>query len=261
MEIIEKNIEINGKRYQYLDNDIGEKAIVFIHGLGSNKNIMPKLFNTFLKDYRCIFLDLPAHNKLPDYEFDSLEDFGEYVVTFITGIHLKNFVLIGFSFGGLVAIQTQKKLKEQNISVKTVAWASPLRKDFLSLRSKMFFKLIDSVNKKFYKKLPSNVYFKLVVALLGIKVTDEELHSFKYFENNLLDKFYDLIPNKFINTEGQEILYIFGTKDPLIIDKSQKKTTLFGEYQKKFQITKGGHYMTKLGKKLAHDLIKDFINK
>jgi len=259
MNLIEKEIEINGKKYQYLDNDIGEKAIVFIHGLGSNKNVMPKIFNSFLNDYRCIFIDLPAHNKLPHYNFDSLDDFGEYVYDFIRGIHLKNFSIIGFSFGGLVTIKVQTILQDNKIKAKAVVWASPLRKNFLTLRSKMFFRLIDSVNKKFYQKLPSNMYFKLVVALLGIKVTDEELKSFKYFENNLLDKFYELIPDKFIDTKGQEILYIFGTKDPLIIDRAQRKTILEGDYQKKFQITKGGHYMTKIGKKLAHDLIKDFI--
>lgn len=259
MKLTERQIEINHKKYQYLDSDLGENAIIFIHGLGSSKDVMPKIFNSFLKDYRCIFLDLPAHNGIPNYEFDSLEDFADYVVNFIEGTHLVNFSLVGFSFGGLIAIQTQKHLKKRKQDVKAVAWASPLRKDFLTVRSKVFLKLVDSFNQKFYKKLPGNMYFKLLVSLLGIKISDDELNSFKYFENNLLDKFHSLIPGKFIDTNGQKILYIFGTKDPLINDKAFRKTKLEGEYQKKFQITRGGHYMKKVSKKIAHDLIKEFL--
>mgnify|MGYP003345481899 CR=1 FL=1 len=47
-KLTEKEIEIKGKKYQYLDTDLGENAILFIHGLGSNKDIMPKIFNSFL---------------------------------------------------------------------------------------------------------------------------------------------------------------------------------------------------------------------
>jgi len=260
VKLIEKQIEIKNKKYQFLDTDLGDKAIVFIHGLGSSKDIMPKLFNSFLKDYRCIFLDLPAHNGIPDYDFDSLDDFAEYVINFIEGSHLTNYSLVGFSFGGLVAIQAQKLLRQKKCQVKAVAWASPLRKDYLTTRSKIFLKMVDSFNQKFYQKLPGNMYFRLIVALLGIKVTDDELKSFKYFENNLLDKFHKLMPSKFIDTEGQQILYIFGTKDPLINERAFRKTKLMGDYQKKFLITKGGHYMKKVSKKLAHDMIKDFLN-
>jgi len=259
VKLTQKEIEIKGKKYQFLDTDLGEKAIVFIHGLGSNKEIMPKLFNTFLSEYRCIFLDLPSHNKLPSYDFNSLDDFADYIVNFIEGTHLINYCLIGFSYGGLISVVTQKKLQEKGIKVKTVAWASPMRKDFLTIRSKIFLKMVDSFDHKFYKKLPGSIYFRFMVALLGIKVTDDELYSFKYFDNNLLDKFHKLMPNHFINTEGQEILYIFGSKDPLINEKALRKTVIFGDYQKKIKITKGGHYMSKIGKKLAHEYIKEFI--
>ena len=261
MKLSEKEIEIKGKKYQYLDTDLGDNAIVFIHGLGSNKDIMPKIFNSFLTEYRCIFLDLPAHNKIPDYNFDSLDDFADYIINFIEGTHLVNFSLVGFSYGGLISVVTQKTLQEKKIKVKAVAWASPIRKDFLTIRSKMFFKIVDSINHKFYNKLPGNLYFRFLVALLGIKVADDELKSFKFFENNLLDKFHKLMPDHFLNTEGQEILYIYGSKDPLINENAIRKTVIYGDYQKKLKITKGGHYMSKIGKKLAHEYIKEFLKK
>lgn len=253
-------IEIKGKKYQYLDTQTGNPAIVFIHGLGSNKDIMPQIFEPFMENYRSIFIDLPSHNKIPYYEIDTLEEIGEYVINFIHGIHLSNFNLIGFSFGGVVAIQTQKMLQKEGFKVKAVAWASPLRKDFLTLRAKSFLSIVDSLNKKFYKKLPKSGIFKLVVALLGIKAKNSELESFTYFENNNLDKFYKMIPNKFISTENQEILYLFGTKDPLINDLAFKKTIINKDFQQKFLIKNGGHYYNSQGRNEAITKIKNFLS-
>ena len=79
----EFKIEINGFKYQYYDNLLNKKTIIFIHGLGSNKDPMTKFFSDYLEGFRCIFLDLPAHNKLPSYDFTKLEDFSEYINQFI----------------------------------------------------------------------------------------------------------------------------------------------------------------------------------
>lgn len=259
--VTQKTIEIKGKKYQYLDSEVGNPAVIFIHGLGSNKDIMPQIFADFIDGYRCIFVDLPAHNKIPNYDFKTLEEFSEYIINFIHGMHLTNFHLVGFSFGGLVAIQTQKDLRKEKIYCRAVAWASPLRKSFLTLRSRIFLELVDKINKKVYKKLPDSVYFKLLVALLGIKAKNKELESFKYFENDLLDRFASMIPNKLINTKDQEILYIFGTKDPLISDNAYKYTTIYKETQSKFIVPKGGHYYTKEGRRLATEKIVEFIKR
>ena len=261
MKLIEKTIEIKGKKYQYFDTEVGTKAILFIHGLGTSKNTMPKIFNEFLKEYRCIFLDMPAHNKLPSYNFDSLDDFAQYVVDFIKATHLINFSIAGFSFGGLITLHTQKLLKENGIEVKAVVWGSPLRQDYLTFKSKAFLTIVDNINKKTYKKLPQSNMFQFLVALLGMNITDSELESFKFFENNMLDKFYSLIPTKNLNTEGQQIIYIFGTKDPLIKEDAIKKTHLYGDYQEKYLVKKGAHYLKKSGKEEAHKLIKQFLEK
>lgn len=259
MKLESFEIEIKGKKYQFLDTQTGNPAILFIHGLGSNKDIMPKIFEPFLENYRCIFIDLPSHNKIPYYEIDTLDEIGEYVVNFIHGIHLNNFTLIGFSFGGVVAIQTQKMLEQEGIKVKAVAWASPLRRDFLTMRAKSFLAIVDSLNKKFYKKLPKSGIFKLVVALLGIKAKNSELESFTFFENNNLDKFQKMIPAKFIGTENREVLYLFGTKDPLINDVAFKKTAINKDYQSKYLIKNGGHYYDKKGREEALEYIKKFL--
>jgi len=255
----EYRIEINGFRYQYYDNQKDGQAIIFIHGLGSNKDPMTKFFGDFLDKFRCIFLDLPAHNKLPSYEFTKLEDFGDYVINFCNYLKLQDYHLVGFSFGGLVAIQTSKKLNESGKIVKTVAWASPLQKSFLTFKSKQFLRIFDAVQNKYYKKLPKSQWFKILTAVFGIRVKDHELQSFTNFDNSRLDKFHQMMPDKQLNVKDIKVLYIFGTKDPLINDSAFPETIIHNSKQSKFLVERGGHYLTSEGRKEAVKLISDFI--
>jgi pimeloyl-ACP methyl ester carboxylesterase len=256
----EYKIEIAGKKYQYYDTLMGDKTIIFIHGLGSNKDPMTKFFKEYLDTYRCIFIDLPAHNKLPSFEFLKLDDFATYIINFINYLKIEKYSLVGFSFGGLVAIQTSKLLFRNNKLVKTVAWASPLEKSFLTFKSKQFLKLFDAIKGKLYKKLPKSKWFKLLTALFGIKVKNQELESFTNFDNSRLDKFHHMMPDKQINTKDLEVLYIFGTKDPLINSKAFEKTIIHNSKQQKFLIEKGGHYLTSEGRIKALKIITNFIN-
>lgn len=261
MELKEQKITIKNKIYQYYDDGEGKKTILFLHGLGSSKKMYPRFFNSFLEDFRCVFIDLPAHNGIPDYGIDNLDQISEYIIDFIDFLEPKEIILIGFSFGGLVAVNTVNLMKKRGKNVKAVAWASPLKKSFLTLRSKSFFKIVDMVKKKTYKKLPKSIYFRFLVAVLGIKATNNDLETFQKFENSNLDRFEKLIPIKFLPTKNLKILYIFGTKDPLIKNSSFKQTKLTNKFQEKYLIKSGGHNLNKKAKKEIYDLIVNFINK
>jgi len=261
INLTEKQIFINNRKYQYYDYGTGDKTILFLHGLASSKKMFPRFFDTFLKDYRCLFIDLPAHNNIPNYGIEKLDQISDYIIDFIDEIRPNNLVLIGFSFGGLVAINTAGMLKKRGEDIRTIAWASPLKKSFLTLRSKTFFKIVDTIKNKSYKKLPFSIYFKFLVALLGIKATNNDLETFKNFENSNLDKFENLIPKKFLPTKDLKILYIYGTRDPLIKISSFNQTKLTNKFQEKYLIKKGGHNIDKKSKEEIHDLIKKFIEK
>lgn len=252
-------IEIDGLKYQYYDTLNGDKTLILIHGLGSNKDPMTKFFSNYIDKFRCIFLDLPAHNSLPSYNFESLDEFSDYVLNLIRYLKIDNFILVGFSFGGLVAINTSFKLESKGIVVKTVAWASPLEKSFLTFKSKQFLKIFDAIQKKYYKKLPKSQWFKILTAIFGIRVKNHELESFTNFDNSRLDLFHKMMPDKQINTKNLRVLYIFGTKDPLINDKAFDKTIIHNSKQQKFLVQKGGHFLTPEGKREALKIIQDFI--
>jgi len=255
----EYKIEIKGHKYIYYDTLVGEKTIIFIHGLASNKDPMTKFFSEYLDKFRCIFIDLPSHNQIPSYNFNKLEDFSYYIIDLLNYLDIKGYTLIGFSFGGLVAINTSKILLGQGVKVKTVAWASPLEKSFLTFKSKQFLKLFDTIQNKYYKKLPKSKWFKLLTAIFGIKVKDREIESFTNFDNSRFDLFHKMMPDKQMDTSNIDILYIFGTKDPLINSKAFEKTIIKSSTQKKFLIKKGGHYLDSKGRAESLKLINEFI--
>lgn len=257
----ENKIVINHKIYQFYDYGHGDTSILFLHGLASSKKMFPRFFDSFLDEYRCLFIDLPAHNKIPNYGIESLDEISQYVINFIDYIKPSKLIIIGFSFGGLVGLNTTKILKERGDDIKVVVWASPLKKSFLTLRSKSFFKVVDGLKNKKYKKLPGSIYFRFLVALLGIKVTNKELETFKFFENSNLDSFEKLIPRKMLPTKDIKVLYIYGTNDPLIKTSAFKNIKLTNKFQEKHLIKKGGHNLDKKAKEDIHKIIKTFINK
>jgi len=61
-----KHIEINNQSYDIsyeIVNISNEKTIVFLHGWGSNKEIMKQGFKNELKDYKHIYIDMPGFGK------------------------------------------------------------------------------------------------------------------------------------------------------------------------------------------------------
>lgn len=88
--------------------DVGQgPAIVFIHGLGSNKKSWSKTI-AYLKDqYRCLALDLPGYGE--SYVGDcprSMSFFSECIVDFVSALGIDNFHLAGHSMGGHIALYT-----------------------------------------------------------------------------------------------------------------------------------------------------------
>ena len=52
--------------YEILNPSQSEKTIVFLHGWGSNKEVMKSGFASILKDFRHIYIDMPGFGKSPN---------------------------------------------------------------------------------------------------------------------------------------------------------------------------------------------------
>ena len=88
----------------YSLHKINEKSpIVFIHGVGLNKEIWEPQIN-FFKNYNTLAYDLLGHGKTPLNKSElSFEDFSEQLLNLIDELNFDQIHLVGFSLGALIA--------------------------------------------------------------------------------------------------------------------------------------------------------------
>ena len=80
-----------------------KKDIIFLHGWGSNKDIMKNVFSLYLKDFRHIYIDLPGFGKSAnEYELTTKE-YGKITEEFLKLLKSNKEIIVGHSYGGKVA--------------------------------------------------------------------------------------------------------------------------------------------------------------
>jgi len=77
--------------------------VVFIHGVGLNKEIWTPQIN-FFKDYTTLTFDLLGHGKTPLKKSNlSIKDFSDQLFNLINELNFNKIHLVGFSLGALIA--------------------------------------------------------------------------------------------------------------------------------------------------------------
>jgi pimeloyl-ACP methyl ester carboxylesterase len=96
--------------YEILNQNQSE-VMVFLHGWGSNKEIMKQAFDSELDNYKLIFLDLPGFGSSSIEIPIKTDDYAKIVKLFLETLHVDTFSVVGHSFGGKVgAILNPKNL-------------------------------------------------------------------------------------------------------------------------------------------------------
>ena len=86
-----------------LVNPTEKKALLVLHGWGSNKEIMKQAFKKALPEYKHIYLDMPGFGKSTNNMELTTEDYGYIVQHFLKALGVRVSIAIGHSFGGKVA--------------------------------------------------------------------------------------------------------------------------------------------------------------
>ncbi|TET46547.1 alpha/beta hydrolase, partial [candidate division TA06 bacterium] len=91
----------------------GEPALVFVHGWSNNRTIWDAQVSHFSKTYKVITVDLPGFGESGNNRQTwTIASFGEDVATVINKLDLDQVVLVGFSMGGPVVIETAKSVPD-----------------------------------------------------------------------------------------------------------------------------------------------------
>lgn len=90
----------------YTDTGAGPETIIFIHGLGSDRQCWLKNIAGLQSHFRCFALDLPGYGESSkaDYTY-SLAFYAQCIKAFIEKLGLSKVVLAGHSMGAQIAIQ------------------------------------------------------------------------------------------------------------------------------------------------------------
>ncbi len=76
-------------------------TIIFLHGWGSNKEIM-KLFKDNFKEYKLLFIDMPGFGKSETDKVWTTYKYAQKIDNFLESLNIEKFCIVGHSFGGKV---------------------------------------------------------------------------------------------------------------------------------------------------------------
>ena len=167
VEYKQNRIEINGKELSYKVAGTG-KPLLIIHGWGASSNTWMNLVEEMSgKGFQLIIPDLPGFGKSsePDSNWGS-EEYTNCILELIKRLDLKDFYLLGHSFGGGIALKIATREK---VSKLILCDAAIVREERLDLRQKIS-KTISRVGSKLISKNFPGYRFleKAVYRLAGV---------------------------------------------------------------------------------------------
>ena len=101
-----KIIAYKGKEFEIsyeILNPNQKKTIAFLHGWGSNKEVMKCGFSQILGEMRHLYIDLPGFGKSFNDHFITTHDYANILRSFLDSLPFECEIIAGHSFGGKVA--------------------------------------------------------------------------------------------------------------------------------------------------------------
>lgn len=226
-----KNLIVDNKFFDIsyeIINPREQRDIIFLHGWGSNKEIMKNSFSPYLKNFRHIYIDLPGFGNSENKYALKTSDYVKITNEFLKLLNSSKDVILGHSYGGKVATLLNPKnlvllssagiLEEKPFTIKLkIAIAKIFNKLGLKNITKLFrSKDVEQMSEHMYET------FKNVV-------NEDFANQFSSFQNNALifwgesdtatslesgKKIASLIKkSSFISYDGDHYFFIKNVKD------------------------------------------------
>jgi len=215
------SVEIENKSFEIaydIFNLDKEKNIIFLHGWGSNKEIM-EIFKDYLSDYKHIYIDMPGFGKSKTDEILTTDSYAKIIDKFLYKLNISKDVIVGHSFGGKVATL----LNPKNLILLSSAGIVEQKPLKVKIKIKTF---------KLLKYLGLSGFRKFFVADDAKQMSENMYETFK----NVVDEDFSEEFKKFSN----RAIVFWGDEDKAVSVESGKKIAKYlgGE----FILLKGDHY-------------------
>lgn len=251
-----KNLYVGHHRISYFDlNHDLPRAIIFIHGNSlNNQSFRHQLASPDLQDYRLLAINLPGHGDSSASSTYSVPEFSDILSEFISSLNLFDYILVGHSLGGHVAIESLEFL---NPAALMIIGTPPVAKPFLP---GMF--QAHPAMELLYKNDLNDDEIKILLDAFGT----EDIHSFKKTDPSFrrllaeglsqgLFKDEVILLKKFTGKKA----VILGCDDPLVnreyLNTNIELTNLWKE---KVILLEGGHSVHEQNPEVFNSLIREF---
>jgi pimeloyl-ACP methyl ester carboxylesterase len=185
LQLASKTIQYENKTFQIayeLTNLSNQQTIVFLHGWGSNKEIMKQAFDNSLSEYKHLYIDMPGFGKSSNQYILTTKDYAKIMQEFLKNLNLEIKAIAGHSFGGKVATLLNPK------NLILLSSAGIIEEKPLGVKCKIaFVKVLGKLGLKGITKVfRSNDVNTMSESMYGTfkNVVDEDFtNSFAKFEN------------------------------------------------------------------------------
>lgn len=183
-----KNLIVDNKNFDIsyeIVNPTAKKDIVFLHGWGSNKDIMKNIFSPYLKDFRHIYIDLPGFGKSLNNYVLTTKDYAKIIDELLKQLSSSKDIIAGHSYGGKVAIL----LNPANLVL--LSSAGILEEKPFDVKAKIFFAKVfnalglKAVTKAFRSKDVNTMSENMYTTFKNV-VNEDFSYYFSSFTNNAL---------------------------------------------------------------------------
>ncbi len=271
MSLKEQNISLDNYTYQYYSSTYRENfpVLIMLHGIAASKDFMMELANTLSETYNCFLLDLPGHNGLELNGIEKFDDFAEYLKKFISYINPKEFCILGYSLGGMIALKYAENYADIDMPKlsKVVVWSSPVLgfNNGLSTLVKASLPIVNSIPNDLFDSVAKNKkiieYLNQALKIAGTygPVPVEPLSKFSLENAKRIINISTLV-NFEINLHTP-VLYIFDKYDPIVhpknylyVNNNHNPTT-----SKVVLVNRGGHFKNRNGFSRVKEEIGKFL--
>ena len=275
-----KTIKINSETIAYSEEGMGDKTLLFVHGLSSSLDSWKKNISALSADYRCIAIDLPGYGKSSRSKTDySLAEYAGILNELIQEMELENVTLVGHSMGGQIAMHSVLNFPESYKNLILIAPAGI--ETFTGQEAKMMKSaytpamVVNTSDEQVLANYKLNFYSfpedaqKMVEDRIAMKKAEDFPDYAKTVVNNIHAMLEEPVINKIGDIEIP-VLMIFGKNDMLIPNKyfhpSESMASLLETSEDKFQnievktIDEAGHFVNFEQSEKVNKEIREFLH-
>jgi len=211
MKLEEKTITVDGLKTKFLHGGSGQK-ILLLHGWGSQSEKYRISFENFPENNGEVFIpDLPCFGMTGcPTEAWNISDYVEWVKKFIFEVKISDYVLVGHSFGGRIAIKfsSENPTNLKGIVLYSAAGITPQNK----IKNSVYFG-IAKTGKAILRILRLNFISNLLKKLLYKSAGVKDYNNANNQRKEIMKKVISENLEKYLKDISQPVVLLWGSKD------------------------------------------------